>query len=369
MGATTSKPTGEKNSMSDWEPWKREMAGLTVLYRLAIVKQDIPIATTDTDFAFIEPLLDEMYRKGLIDQQQSIRWAVTEKGAAVIRAAIQMYDHLLKFEIFAKVDLGRPLGNDEANPDSPNQVFDNLYDPRFGDPQVPDQPGAWEDLRLAVMTFLQETSQETGGDRGTLDLHRIVFVQKLAAGQLWSPSFWFDLRVGTVFEEIDMIAETAVKWREVAEAEQDAASAMRTLYTAGMVEQRKRDGRECSTCGTPLAIYQTLANGAGRMLESCPNPACGASFGSPPSPGGLACPLCHADLDPTQRICSCGAHLDYALPPGTIREACVTDTVEEVVPAWGTYYDPRFVPYGYYDPWAWSATDALAFGVVCALLW
>jgi hypothetical protein len=28
-----------------------------------------------------------------------------------------------------------------------------------------------------------------------------------------------------------------------------------------------------------------------------------------------------------------------------------------------------FVPYGYYDPWAWNATDAIAFGVVCALLW
>jgi len=365
MESGTTTPAGEKNSMSDWAPWKHEMAGLTVLYRLAIVKQEIPIATTETDFTFIEPLLDKMYRKGLIDQQDQMRWAITEKGAAVIRAAIQIYDHLLKFEIFGKVDIGRALTAEEANPNAPNQVFDNLYDPRLGNPQAPDEPGAWEDLRLGVMTFLHET----GEGSGTVDLYRVVFVQKLAAGQLWSPTFWVDLRLGTVFAEIEMIVETAVKWREVAETEEVAVAAMRSLYTAGMIEQRKRDGRECSGCGTPLAIYQAMANEAGQPFNTCPNPNCGASFGSPPGDGGLECPRCHAGLAPSQRICVCGAHLDYSLPPGTIREQTVTDTVEEVVPAWGAYYDPLFVPYGYYDPWAWTVTDALAFGVVCTLLW
>jgi hypothetical protein len=362
----TTNPAGEKNSMSGWQPWKHEMAGLAVLYRLAIVKQEIPIATVGTDFAFIEPLLDEMYRKGIIDQQEQRRWAMTEKGAAVIRTAIQIYDHLLKFEIFAKVDLGRTLTPEEANPDSPTQVFDNLYDPRFGDPEAPDELGAWEDMRLAVMTFLQET----GGHSPPIEPHRVVFVQKLAAGQLWSPTFWVDLRLGTVFEEIEMIVDTAIKWGEVADTPDDAALAMRTLYTAGMIEQRKRDGRECSNCGTPLAIYQAMANRAGQPLTACPNPSCGATFGTPPvGEDALECPRCHAGLDPAQRICSCGAHLDYSLPPGTIQEATVSDTVEEVVPAWGAYYDPLFVPYGYYDPWGWSVADAMAFGVICAVLW
>jgi hypothetical protein len=351
--------------MSDWEPWKREMAGLAVLYRLAIVKQEIPIVTDGTDFAFIEPLLDEMYGKGLIDQQEQLRWAMTERGAAVIRTAIQVYDHLLKFEIFAKVDLGRTLGAHEANPNSPNQVFDNIYDPRFGNPQSPDELGAWEDMRLAVMTFLQEN----GGRSEPIEPPRVVFVQKLAAGHLWSPTFWVDLRLGTVFEEIEMIVDTAVKWREVAESMEDAVLAMRTLYTAGMVEQRKRDGRECSNCGTPLAIYQAISNDGGQPLTACPNPSCGSTFGSAPADGGLECPRCHAALDPSQRICGCGAHLDYSLPPGTIHEKTVSDTVEEIVPAWGAYYDPLFVPYGYYDPWAWTVADAVAFGVVCAVLW
>jgi hypothetical protein len=361
----TTNPAAEKNSMSDWEPWKREMAGLAVLYRLAIVKQEIPIATIGTDFTFIDPLLDEMYRKGLIDQQDQLCWTMTEKGAAVIRTAIQTYDHLLKFEIFAKVDLGRTLTDQEANPGSPNQVFDNIYDPRFGNPQAPDELGAWEDMRLAVMTFLQETVE----NGAPIELHRVVFMQKLAAGQLWSPSFWGDLRLGTVFEEIEMIVDTTIKWREVADTVEDCALAMRTLYTAGMVEQRKRDGRECSNCGTPLAIYQAIANEAGQPLTGCPNPSCGSSFGSPPGDGGLECPRCHAALDPSQRICGCGAHLDYSLPPGTIHEKTVSDTVEEVVPAWGTYYDSLFVPYGYYDPRAWTMADAVAFGVVCAVLW
>lgn len=352
--------------MSDWEPWKREMVGLAVLYRLAVVKQEIPVVTVGTDFSFIEPLLDEMYRKGLIEQQEQGRWAMSEKGAAVIRTAIQVYDHLLKFEIFAKVDLGRTLGAQEANPSSPNQVFDNIHDPRFGYAQAPDELGAWEDMRLSVMTFLQET----GGQSSPLDPHRVVFVQKLAAGQLWSPTFWGDLRLGTVFEEIEMLVDTAIRWREVADTAEDAALAMRTLYTAGMVEQRKRDGRECSNCGTPLAIYQAIANEAGQPLTACPNPSCGSTFGSAPEgDGGLACPRCHAALERSQRICGCGAHLDYSLPPGTIHEKSVSDTVEEVVPAWGAYYDPLFVPSGYYDVRAWTVADAVAFGVVCAVLW
>ena len=195
-------------------------------------------------------------------------------------------------------------------------------------------------------------------------------MQKLAAGQLWSPTFWVDLRLGMVFEEIEKIVETAVKWRNVADTEADAVAAMRTLYTAGMIEQRKRDGRECSSCGTPLAIYQAMAKEAGQALEVCPNPNCGASFGAPPSGGGrLECPRCHAGLEASQRICSCGARVDYSLPPGNTSEETVEETVEEVVPAWGSYYDPLFVPYGYYDPWGWSVTDAVAFGVVCALLW
>lgn len=359
-------PSGERSPASDWEPWKCEMVGLAVLYRLAVVKQEIPIATAGTELAFIAPLLDDLFCKGLIDQRAKPQWAMTEKGAAVIRTAMQIYDHLLKFEVCAKVDLGRMLTEEEANPSAPNQVFDNIYDPRFGHPQSPDELGAWEDMRLAVMTFLHET----GGNGSVLDLHRVVFVQQLAAGQLWSPTFWADLRRGTLFDEIEMLVDTSVRWREVAETVEDAAKVMRTLYTAGMLEQRKRDGRQCANCGTPLAVYQTLASQAGRALVACPNPSCGASFGWPSGgEGGPSCPRCHANLDPSQRICGCGAHLDYALPPGTIREETVADTVEELVPAWGTYYDPLFVPYGYYDPWAWSAADAAAFEVVCAALW
>lgn len=361
----STKPTSKNDSISDWVPWKREVAGVAVLYRLAVVKQEIAAVTAGTELAFLEPLLDELSRAGLIGRQLDGRWGVTEDGAATIRTAMQVYDHVLKFEIFAKVDLGRPLGDDEANPESPNQVLDRLYDPRFGNAPLSDEPGAWEDLRLAAMAFVHDT----GGCLGTIDLHRLVFVQKLAAGHLWSPSFWTDLRLGSLFDEIEMVAETSVTWREVGETEEEATAAMRALYTAGMVEQRKRDGRQCSKCGTPLALCETLAKEARRPLLACPNPVCGASLGSGSDDGETECPLCHAGLEPSQRICGCGVHLDYALPPGTIREACVTDTVEEVVPAWGTYYDPLFVPYGYYDPWAWSASDARAFAVVCGPLW
>jgi hypothetical protein len=360
-----------------WEPWQREMAGLAVLHRLAVQGQPLPAAAGDAALAYLPPLLDELRGKGLIAAQPGAPgWSVTEKGGDALRGAMAIYDHLLKFEIFSKVDITRALGPDEANPEAPATVYDNLYDPRFGDPAADDggSGSPWEDLRLAVMTFLQEKGGDTPGP--AIDPRRVVLVQRYGAGLLRAPAFWQDLGSGRVFADTEEIARTAIAWRDVAEAEDDAAAAMRAIYTAGMLEQRKRDGRECGSCGTPLAIYEAIAADEGRALDACPNPNCGASFGPPPaaSPGEpeLECPRCHATIYPGQSVCRCGALIDASLPPGTVAEETIEETTEETVPTWsgfwGGYYDPLFVPYGYYDPWAWTVTDALAFGVVCALL-
>jgi hypothetical protein len=356
--------------MSDytkWLPWQKEMAGLAVLYRISVVGEEIPLVTMGSDYDFIEILLSDMSSKSLLipgKGAKGTRWVVAPKGQEAIRTAIRMYDHLLKFEIFAKIDITRSLGEGEAHPDNPTQAYDNVYDPRFGDPNQKDQPGNWEDMRLAVMTFLSTASEEVG----ELNPYKVVFLQKLAAGALMEKDFWFNLRLGTVFDGISAIVDSAIKWRDVAESEADAVNAMRLIYTAGMLEQRKRDGKECTNCGTPLAIYAAQAVAAGKTLDTCPNPECQASFNPPPKTG-LECPNCHSDIDPSQTICACGARLDYSLPPGTVQNRVVEEVVEETEVVWGTYYDPLFVPYGYYDPWTWSVGDALAFGIVCAVLW
>lgn len=353
--------------MSKWLPWQREVAGLAILYRLTVMKEKMPVSTGGTDFEFVEPLFDELYKKGMIQfMPGGTEWEIAPSGVKALRTARQVYDHLLHFDIFAKVDITRSLTPDEASSTDPNQVFDNIYDPRFGDPNQKDQPGKWEDMRLAVITFLATVSDEVVD----LNPHKIVFLQKLAAGYLQEKDFWFNLRLGKTFDEINAIVDSALKWRDIAGDEQGAIAAMQAIRTAGMLEQRKRDGKECSNCGTPLAVYQAQATFEGKTLDACPNPNCGASF-SPPPKTGLECPNCHADIDPSQTVCVCGAHLDYSLPPGTIQRQEVAETVQEtqVVDVWGSYYDPMFVPYGYYDPWLWSPVDALAFGVVCAALW
>lgn len=351
--------------MEKWLPWQKEMAGVAVLYRIAVLKEAIPTSTGGTDYEFVDALLNELYRKNLLQlDPTNTKWVLAPEGEKVLLTARQMYDHLLKFDIFAKMDITRSLTEDEAYPSNPAQAYDNIYDPRFGDPNQKDQPGKWEDMRLAVMTFLSTASEEVVD----LNPYKLVFLQKLSAGHLQQKDFWFNLRLGLIWNDINVIVDSAMGWRDVAEAEGDAVNAMRLIYSAGMVEQMKRDGKECTNCGTPLAIYQVQAKLEGRVLDTCPNPKCQAGF-SPPPKTGLECPNCHGDIDPSQTVCSCGARLDYSLPPGTMQTREVVEVTEETRTVWGSYFAPAFVPYGYYNPWVWSPVDAMAFNIVCVALW
>ena len=370
--------------------WQTESIFLTVLYLLIECRQQLPVVSdSTTDIGFLEKELGDMHARGLIKIDGQYWKATNENdrgvngtrvgaanGTAFLGQAVAMCDQLMKFEIFGGVRLQRMLTPDERLDDDEFMVRDHIWDPRFVGPKEEDPDAT--DLRVGMIRFFSEMMMDQIG--GVVDPHRIVFLQKLASGQLKGESFWFNLRLGTFFKEVETIVNTAYQWRQIApDDEAQAIEVMKILYAAGMIESRKRapDASECSNCHIPLALFEAEAHGNGQRLSECPNPDCGASF-DPPAPQGAAeaCACCHEDIWPGMRQCTnCGAIVDRRYTPGKVVETervTQTTTVDSV---YDPYYDTwgygygyyGYTPYGYYDPWN-PVADVVAFGVLCAIL-
>lgn len=347
--------------------WEEELIQISVLYLALECGQKLPLTGEGAaDLQLIEGALALMHDKGLIRIDKNA-WVVTDDGRKKFGGVVKMCDNLMKFEIFGGVRLTRGLTAEECQDDDPLQCRDHVYDPRFLPPGEED-PEA-KDLRLAMITFLNEQMSEAlGGQR--IDPHRVVFLQKLASGRFPRKDFFFQLRLGTIFREVEQIVASAYQWRQIdPTSEENAIGVMRVLYTAGLLEQRKRDGNECGGCGIPLAVFELGAEQNGQKITRCPNPNCGADYNPPQALAGFMCPACNRDIVTGQSRCACGAIIDHSLAPGTVATETVahTETVYETV--WGHGYGYYgYTPYGYYSPWD-PFVDVLAFGCLCAVLW
>lgn len=341
--------------------WKQEMTWLTILYRMLECKENIPIIVSDTVYEFIEKELEEMAVKELVEvDTDKAEYFPTDNGKVVCKNLLGMYDQVLKFEVFSSVNLAQTLDTDDI--DEEGNIHPQLYDPRFQRPSSiseQDELGT-EDIRIAMMDFLS-TEMQT---ENPLDPHRVVFLQMLSTGKLKGRDVWLSLDTGTVFDEVENIVSSAYQWEDASDNKEEARQTMIAIYTAGMLEQRKRDGQECSECGVPLAIFEMWAKEDGKTLEDCPNPECHCTF--KPTPPDYECPACGAGVTKGQSMCSCGAILDFSLPPGTIQTEITGEKIIDNESIWS--YDYGYIPYGYYDPYD-PFVDAMAFGMMCAILW
>lgn len=337
--------------------WKVQATALAVIYRI-LEKGDDFISIAQAGGSTLEPALVEMATNGYIDRKPSGPWEVTQKGKDLRGKMVGMYDQLLKFEIFGAVDVTRALTPEESREDDPNAAMDNLLDPRFAE-----APNA-RDLRLAMIQHITDTMAGTGQLHGTLNPYLIVFMQKLADGELATKDFWPTLASGKFFDQIQKIVDSADKWRDLGSDLQESAEIAALVYRAGLLEARKRNGHTCSECGSYLAVYEDAAKEAGQTLDQCP---CGASFLPPPVPQGFACPACNATISRSDRSCrGCGAYVDFSLPAGTISDQTITTTETYYTPVWGSYYG--YTPYGYYNPYD-PFVDAMALSLLCCALW
>lgn len=356
------------------ERWQQEMIWLAVIYRLAECNETIPMDTEKTRFAFIDKELTTMYTKaGLLEiSEDSQSWRLAEKGREMLTRLVGMFDQFLRFEIFADVIIDQKLPDDITDDDG--EILDHCFDPRFPtrvsctDKDI--RESGSEDLRIAMMEYFVESCKKEGKEL-ELDPHRIIFLQMLADGKLSdsSESFWANLRQGSVFREIDDIVDSNYHWRDLGNDDEESWEVAAAVYTAGMLEQRKRDGDTCSGCGIPLAIFEANAQADGEALTECPNPDCKAVFGPAEDEAAYECPSCHADVYEGQSVCTkCGAHIDFSLPEGSVVEETVEETTTTEIyddyydDPWGCYYG--YTPYGWYDPW-YPAANVAAFGLVC----
>jgi DNA-directed RNA polymerase subunit RPC12/RpoP len=130
--------------------------------------------------------------------------------------------------------------------------------------------------------------------------------------------WWLALGTGQFHQQAQAVIEHRYKWQHLAERPEDALAAAKALYAAGIIEDRKRSGYECS-CGAALALFEAMARDDGRHLAACPR--CGHSWTDPTAAPGVttyACGECQAPVRATQDRCRhCGVLLDFVSPPGT----------------------------------------------------
>lgn len=151
----------------------------------------------DRDNAHLEEILTFMMVRDYVDIQDQARYVPTPKGREVVRRFQNRYqDFLRNFDIYCAVDLG--MGEfafacywdfeDEA------EWRDHLDDDR------------WEDLRVAVAEFKN------------LDPVEMVFMSFLHEGRFgFTQDGWqFDLLLGSVWDDIVKICNTALKVEDLA---------------------------------------------------------------------------------------------------------------------------------------------------------
>ncbi|KKR86926.1 MAG: hypothetical protein UU48_C0006G0061 [Candidatus Uhrbacteria bacterium GW2011_GWF2_41_16] len=337
--------------------WWRKCVYLAILYRIAEFGEKMEIIHLNhEDGQFVEPILMQMNRDALLDlASDGLHWTITTQGREFLKKMVELTDRLLPFEIFNGVRMQRRLENHEHG-DNPNFVYDDIYDPRFVKHGENDPTAT--DMRIAMIEFMGMMHPDGAVE---IDPNLVVFIQKLVDREFRGNDFWFKLRVGTFFKQIEEIVQSAYRIEDLLHPpmnlNQDAATLiMQDLYTAGMIEQQKRDGTQCSHCGITLAIFEQEARKNGGELTYCPNPNCEASFEPPPVPSTeYECPNCGSGVSRNQRKCrGCGAYLNFGLFKGTVQENTVYKTVTEAVetPVWGYGYEYYgYSPIGYYDPW------------------
>jgi len=327
--------------------WQDDVLTLSAIYLMVERGRKFPLYPTtedDRNAAYVFKLMDQ---KGMV-RPVGTEWQVTELGREALVRAIKAQDILRQLEIFSAVDVTRNLTADEARPEDSTQVLEYVWDPRFSD-ALPEA----HDMRLAVITWLGQVI-----NKKEVSPHTIIFLQKLGSGQFSVADFWSNIYGG--FAEVEAIVISNYRWTDMAPEDLELAKQrMQALYTAGTIEQQKREGSSCIGCLIPLVLYEQAAAREGQQLTNCPS--CQRQLSAPASigtPGTATCPKCSSVIYDGETTCGgCGALIDFSLPAGSIQTDTIETTTYETV--WSSSYG--YTSYGWLNPWDPYA-DALAFG-------
>jgi len=208
---------------------KKEFASAYVLNKIIKQEQVIPLLLEGND-QDVEPVLEYMMMKDYVTTSNKESYTATQKGEQVLSQFSLRYSEFLKvFDIYCAVDLesGSFAFEEIINYDS-----DKLWDAYL-------EQDRWEDLRVAVAVFKKINPIE------------IVFMSFLEEGRYGKndEGWQFDLLLGTVWNEILNICNTALTQEQLAYKDADGQdisgeSVMKDILVQGaelLVELRKEE--------------------------------------------------------------------------------------------------------------------------------
>ncbi len=150
----------------------------------------------DANDADLEPILEWLLTQGLVEIHNQEKYRATTKGRDLLKRYMKRYStYLHTFDVFAHVDLG--TGEFAFQSWSEYQGGPGWETLKLED--------RWEDLRIAVADYLE------------LDPVEIVFMSYINERRFGrNDSGWqFDLLLGSVWDEITEICDTAIQWQQL----------------------------------------------------------------------------------------------------------------------------------------------------------
>ncbi len=177
------------------EARKREYAGI-YLFEFMVNKPATFALLLDEGDAFLETILEWLLIKGYVEIRDNQKYVPAEKGRETLKNFLSRYsEYLTVFDVFCAVDLesGEFAFASYFEYEAPSAFSNYLEDER------------WEDLRIAVAEYKK------------LDPVEIVFMSFIAEKRFGrdETGWQFDLLLGSVWDEILEICNSALEWEEL----------------------------------------------------------------------------------------------------------------------------------------------------------
>jgi hypothetical protein len=185
------------------EEQKKQFASAYLLNMIVNEKGVIPLYLEEKD-ADLEPVLEYMMMKDYLSVENREFHTPTDKGREILRRFMLRYSEFLKiFDIYSAVDL-------EEGSFAFEEYFD-ITDEREWNKYLNDE--RWEDLRVAVVVYKK------------LNPVGIVFMSFLQEGQFGNrgEGWQFDLLLGSIWEDILNICNTALTVSDLGYVDEDGA--------------------------------------------------------------------------------------------------------------------------------------------------
>jgi len=183
----------KKNLIS--EEQKKEFAGIYILDYMVNFNKTFPVFLDGNDVD-LEPVLEWLMMNEYVIIENKEKYVVAEKGKNVLEKFMKRYLEFLKiFDVYCAVDLQEGSFAFESYFDfeTEDEWKEFLADER------------WEDLRVAV------------ADYKGINAIEIVFMSFINEGRFGrgANGWQFDLLLGSVWDEILLIVDSALKWQDL----------------------------------------------------------------------------------------------------------------------------------------------------------